>query len=525
MVTRSAAAILGAGLIAIALAVFPHKAFELDRYFVAKELVLHVVALLCLILVLVPHRTVKVDAADKLMAAFLIWSALSAVFATNHWLAQRALALSVSSAVVFWASRRLGAEGMHRRILVAAAVATVVAAMTGLLQAYGLELDYFSENRAPGGTFGNRNFVAHFCALGLPALVYVTVTARTTNGALLGSLSCGAVTALLVLSRSRASWLAAAASLATLIVVGFASRKYWRQLPVARRFGRIGLTAAVAGVAAMFIPNTLNWRSDSPYLETALRVIDYSSGSGRGRVAQYVNSMRMAADDPLLGVGPGNWPVGYVRFAPQNDPSLTDDGMTANPWPSGDWAAFMSERGPIGALALMGVFVLLALTSIRRWRELMDSDAVLAKVTLAGTLVATLVVSAFDAVLLLGAPALLVWSVVGAASGVARGGQEITIPRGAWWITMTVLVFVQATSVARSAMQSVAVSIVGNDASRGGWTLAAAWDPGSYRINLRAAELQARSGRCNVARVHARRARDLFPHAHAPRRILRECGG
>ena len=68
------------------------------------------------------------------------------------------------------------------------------------------------------------------------------------------------------------------------------------------------------------------------------------------------------------------------------------------------------------------------------------------------------------------------------------------------------------------------MNIVGYNEGRVGWTNAAAWDPGSYRINMRAAELNARTGRCNTARFYARRARGLFPDADAPRRILRECG-
>src|SRR5437773_542278 len=114
--------------------------------------------------------------------------------------ARRALGVSVSGALVFWATRQLGAEGAYRPIVVAAAVATVCAAVTGLAQAYGIETDFFSLNRAPGGTFGNRNFVAHFCAIGLPSLIYATVTARRPFGALLGSLGAGAVAAVRVLS-------------------------------------------------------------------------------------------------------------------------------------------------------------------------------------------------------------------------------------------------------------------------------------------------------------------------------------
>jgi hypothetical protein len=44
----------------------------------------------------------------------------------------------------------------------------VLGALTGLIQAYGLLTTDLASPRAPGGTFGNRNFMAHLVALGLP---------------------------------------------------------------------------------------------------------------------------------------------------------------------------------------------------------------------------------------------------------------------------------------------------------------------------------------------------------------------
>ena len=37
-----------------------------------------------------------------------------------------------------------------------------------------MQSEYFSLNRSPGGTFGNRNFVAHLAAIGLPVILLVT---------------------------------------------------------------------------------------------------------------------------------------------------------------------------------------------------------------------------------------------------------------------------------------------------------------------------------------------------------------
>jgi O-antigen ligase len=524
MANRTTTILLQAGLVAVVFVVLPYKLFELDRYFVPKELVLHVVALVAAATLIARRRTITVDLADALLALFLVWSSASALFATNHWLAQRALGVSVSSGIIFWTARRIGAAGSYRPLLIAAAVATVFAAATALAQAYGMDSDYFSANRAPGGTFGNRNFVAHVAAIGLPALVWCTVTARRSVGALLGSLGAAVLAAALVLSRSRAAWLAVAACVIVLLGPMLASRKYWRGRKVSGRLARLLLAATIGGIVAIAIPNRLNWNSDSPYLDSARGMVDYSKGSGRGRLAQYRNSLRMAVANPLLGVGPGNWPVRYVRFAPPADRSIADDGMTANPWPSSDWVAYVSERGLVAAMALLGALAALFFGAFRGWRTLRDSDAVLLKLALVGTIVATMVVSAFDVALLLAAPAFLIWSILGAASGVRRAGRQVTLSSKAWAVAAATTMLVVAAATTRSAAQTRAMVTVGQGGRTAAWVRGATWDPGSYRINLRVAELYAARGRCSAARPYARRALALFPNGPSAKRVSRKCG-
>src|SRR5438477_12390968 len=156
MQNRAATVLLQIGLVAVVVAALPYKIFELDRYFVPKELILNAVAIIFAVILVARRRAITIDVVDGLLAFFLVWSAASALFATNHWLAQRALGVSVASAVVFWGARRIGAAGGYGPLLHAAAFATVIAALTALAQAYGFDTDYFSQNRAPGGTFGNR---------------------------------------------------------------------------------------------------------------------------------------------------------------------------------------------------------------------------------------------------------------------------------------------------------------------------------------------------------------------------------
>jgi O-antigen ligase len=510
-------------MLAAMLAALPWRPFELDRYFVPKELVLHAVAIVFAIILVIRRRTITIDIVDALIALFLIWSAASALFATNHWLAQRALGVSVSSALVFWGARRIGASGGYRSLLIAAAVATVMAALTSLLQAYGVETDYFSQNRAPGGTFGNRNFVAHIAAIGLPVLVWCTVTSKKPIGAFLGYLGAAVVAATLVLSRSRAAWLAVAVSGIVLLVPLFISRKYWDRRIIGGRFARLLLAMFIAGTVATIIPNDLNWNSESPYLDSARGMVNYKEGSGRGRIAQYRNTLRMATANPVFGVGPGNWPVRYTKFAPGGDPSIADDGMAANPWPSSDWAAYVSERGFIPAIALVFAFAALFIGAFRGWPEITEPDGVLARLLLAGTIVATAVVSAFDAVLLLAAPALLVWTILGASAGARHRGRQVSLSSREWTIGMAAILLIAVASIIRGATQVRAMSAVGQGGQTAGWVRGAAWDPGSYRINLKVAQLYARRGKCKSARPYAERASHLFPNAPVAKRLVRQC--
>jgi O-antigen ligase len=515
--------VVEAGVILAVIIALPYKLFELDRYFVPKELVLNVAALIIALALVSRRRSLTFDVVDGLIALFLLWSVASALFATNHWLAQRSVAISISGAIVFWGTRAAARAGTYRPVLVAVAIATVCTAALCLAQAYGLDTEYFSTNRAPGGTLGNRNFVAHIAVIGLPSLVWCTVTARRPSGALLGSLGAALVGAALVLSRSRAAWLAVAASIIVLIIPMIASRRYWRGGPIGGRFARLSLAAVIGGMVAIVLPNSLNWNSDSPYLDSARGMVDYKKGSGRGRVAQYRNSLHMAISNPVFGVGPGNWPVRYVRFAPSNDRSIADDGMTANPWPSSDWVAFISERGFVPTIALLGAFVLLFFRALRRWGELGNPDAVLAQCALAGTIVATMVVSAFDVVLVLGAPAFVVWTVLGTTSGIRPPPRTLSVPSSALGVASIALLLAAVASTARSATQTISMTAVGRGGMTAGWVSGAMWDPGSYRINVRVAELYARRGHCSVARSYARRAVSLFPNSPQAKRIARGC--
>jgi O-antigen ligase len=522
---RVALSALALTAMAVVLASAPYKAFDLDRYFIPKELVLHGAAAIAAIAVLAGCRRLTLTTVDWLLAGFLAASTVSAAGATNLWAAERALAISVSGVLLFWTAGALRRSGDAPVLLVALSLSVVVAAATALAQAYGAQTDLFSVNRAPGGTFGNRNFIAHYVTIGTPVVALTALTARRGLGSVCGGIAIATISAALVMSRSRAAWLAV---LVLAVVTGglaFLTRVRWRQPTTMRRLLVMTAAAVVGTVAAVALPNRLEWKSESPYLESATGLVNYKEGSGRGRIVQYTNSLRMIESNPLLGVGPGNWPVEYPRYASRNDPSMSlDDGVTANPWPSSDWVAMLSERGLVGTGFLIAALVLLVvrtLVDLQRGQG-RDGERVLTAIALIGTIIAAVIVGAFDAVLLLAAPTFLFWTLAGAlappATSPARDSAGIRV-----WGTAAVLVF-GAIAVGRSGTQLGAMSTVNASTHIASLSEAAQFDPGNYRIRLRLAQAYLARGDCARARTHARAARELFPSAAEPKHVLAACG-
>jgi hypothetical protein len=139
------------------------------------------------------------------------------------------------------------------------------------------------------------------------------------------------------------------------------------------------------------------------------------------------------------------------------------------------------------------------------------------------TVIAVVVVGAFDAVLLLPTPTYFAWTVIGALASSAQPIREVALsPLGRRRLTVAVAA-VGGVLLFHSFSQVAAMAVSGGG-SREALELAAKVDPGSYRIHMRLAQQWRAAGRCDRARPHAQRAGELFPKHPAPRAVLRACG-
>jgi len=514
---RTAAHLLGAGVLAAVLIALPSAPTDLDRHQLPKETVVHLVTWLGVALVR-PGMQACSKATRSALLLLLSATLAAALFAGNRWLALRSGGLTLTGSAALLLTHHLAARGYTPLLLRWLGVAATAGTATGLAQAYGFDSRFFAASRVPGGTFGNRNFLAHFAAITLPVLVLVTLTARRWCSTLVPLMASAALAGAVVLTRSRAAWLAVVAGLGILLLAMLYARRRGA-MPIQRpRLAMLAIALVLGPLLALTLPNRLHWRSDSPYAETLGGIANAQEGSGRGRVLQYRHTLALARDNPVLGVGPGNWALRYGDVAPPNDPSwVWGDDIPLNPWPSSDWMALVAERG---TLALAGALLLGFSLAWRAARRLPSAgESAMHGATALAVLTAVAVVGTFDASLLLPVPLLGVAIAVGALSGGASAA-ELAAPEAAPARVLRFLPLLLGLLALRSSQQTLAYVVAGSGRELGRLAWAARLDPTSYPLRLDLAQRLP----CARARRHAEAALRLAPDWPASRLAARRCG-
>jgi O-antigen ligase len=520
---RAARRILQIGALLVMLAVVSGPLFDLDRFQVPKELLLHLAAFGALVMVLRSARSLSFGLVDCLLVGFALVSSIAAVAAPNGWLAFRAMGITWAGLACFWSGRAIADAGLARPLLAVLAAVTVLGSGIALLQAYDVPMPLMAAARLPGGSYGNRNFMAHAAAIGLPLVLYLTLSSATRWGVIAGAAGAAVSSAALLLSRTRAAWVAVAVGLLFLLIEGIWISGLWRERATRSRLAALVGAGALGLAAAFLLPNALEWKSDTPYLDSLVGVANFRDGSGHGRLVQWRNTLRMAEDHPILGVGPGNWQVYYPLYTTPGDPAYDHgDPIPTNPWPSSDWMAFLSERGVLATALLAAAVGGLMFVGWRRSRRHGAEQEGLAGLAMVAVLLVAVVAGAFDAVMLLAVPTLIVWTAAGALRPPPR--RLVTLPGGAAQGMMWGAAGLGTLFAARSALTALAILVAGSGSSRSQLVWASRLDPGEYRLHMLLARKPGVGGACAAVREHATDARELFPYHEAPKRALRVCG-
>lgn len=523
-------ALLG-GLALIVFIFLPGPPFRLDQYDLPKDIALGVLGVACgLQLLTRENLCCGADRIGFTLLAFLCWGALALpVVGLNHVQGWRTLGLFGAAAMVFLLARCVGSFGGALKIYWGTVLILFVTCALVLLEAYGGIPFLSAPGRRPGATLGNRNLAARLACLGLPLLWNRIMTADRTAIRLTLLTMTSTMVAVIVLSRSRGALL-----VSCVLVIWLPLATRWQACADTHRRWRMAAlpwiaAVALAGVTVVVLPNHLGWTA-ADFASSALRVAEYQSGTGRGRVIQAETSLRMIQRNPLWGIGPGNWSVVYPAYASTDDPSVKLGAYYPGPQiPRNDILALVAEWGIVGVGVGLTFFLALAHRTSRLLASgearARSAGAIVFGVSLAATLL-----SMFDSVIRVAPTVVLVALVVGVALGDGEAAAGLRRAESYGWPRYTWRVLLGACSVvsfalARSAADDFrALRIINSFSSMNDLARAVSIAPNNVEARASLSFVLVGAGRCDLAAPHIRRAAQLQPFSLSIATFQKQCG-
>lgn len=224
---------------------------------------------------------------------------------------QGLLASACYAVALLAAGRVLATAQRIRRLVIGVAAAAIVVVAYGFAQQANVDPIWDVLNRGRVfSTLGQANNLAAYLVLALPLVLGLAIAteSRPARIALL-VLGTGIVGAL-GLTLSRGGYLGGAVAIAT-----FALLVARRPEVDRRRLARavVGVAVVVSTVAALIlVPPVAN--SAGRILDRARQVTDVEAGSGALHLDLWAVGIRIAADHPLLGVGPEMFPAVFPQY-------------------------------------------------------------------------------------------------------------------------------------------------------------------------------------------------------------------
>ena len=412
----------------------------------------------------------RADNIDTLVALSALLGVISACLAANAWLAVRSVSLGLSCSVMLWCLR--GIKDPAHRIEQGIVAASLIAACVGIGEGVGLLPRLSMIGRGPGGLLGNRNCLGHLLVCTSPGLIWGASIARSwrsraTTWLTIVISACG-----VIVSRSRLAWMALAFTW-VIYAVSISWRIVIARRPIHRAIVVPMVLCGLGIVSPLAIPQLGPWKVRRAYIDSAERLVDLRSGTGRERILQYRNSI-----------------------------------------------GALSERGLFaGVLAVM----LLAALTKGALRGLASPREVewLTGTLLLALLGAVSIVGCGDAFLALPQGALFVTATLAVFTRIEPAEWMARTRAGRY--VMGACTLLPTVACARSALQSIAVLVGDRATVVADRHLAVRLDPGNYRLQLVLARELIRRNECIAARPHIAAATRLFPHEEEPRALAQYC--
>ena len=245
----------------------------------------------------------------------------------------------------------------------------MLVSIIGILQYHNLAFTEIPSNGQPSSTFGYRNFAAMYLIGAIPLALIIFIQSNTITQK---AFSAGALSTMLIFlmyTRTRGAW--GGFGMACLIILGIVLLH-----PQFRHFLKEALSASqsshknyllIGGLCAVaiFAPlspqfsdiGTQRFDEKKSDITTAVTSV-FQTGGDRGRWQMWSNTLKLIADHPILGVGPGGW----KRVYPHYDQGAMIRQNSSPVRPHNDYLWIAAESGIIGFILYISFFAIVFIT-------------------------------------------------------------------------------------------------------------------------------------------------------------------
>lgn len=330
-------------------------------------------------------------------------------------------------------------------IYAATCLGATLAAVVGLIQAGGIDFtELLPQVARPASTFGNKNMAAEYIALVIPLTLAASVLLRERWLALPSAAVTGVLAAYVLHSQARSTYLALALAVLTMILAALlfsvlhADGASIREAAAPERIVKplgvmvLGLLASMllVQISHTYVqwdnpPGTGNFIESASLTHITQHARDLGTYSVTWRFRIWANSLALAKDHLLFGVGLSNWKFWYPRYFDEVATDTDFNSRVQADTPHNDYLQYLGEAGLAGILGLCLLGASLALLGRALWVTASEHPVHLAMlIAMIGILVCYMITSFFSFPLQKSSPTFLLFVWLGVFAARIRNPLE-----------------------------------------------------------------------------------------------------
>lgn len=304
------------------------------------------------------------------IAVFLIWAAVSSFWSVNIFYTVTTLAQLVSYAMLYFlVYNLLKYKYQVNFILIAFIVVGTIVSIIGLIQFYFVEnsfiQSFFTQGAWPASTFGNKNFAMHIIVMVVPIVIIYLLTANLVRSVWILALILLINLAYWGLSFTRAAWISVAVQLFFLLffILFNKNKPMFMKLKLIKH--KIFSSFVVLISMMVILTSNPNANMQPHNGSVKERIQSISTESANPRIPAWINTIEMISDQPLIGVGVGQWPVIYPMYHDRRAFDVILNETTTLKHLHNEYLELFANYGLIGYIFIIWVFISSALMLLR----------------------------------------------------------------------------------------------------------------------------------------------------------------